>query len=169
MFRVGEAVYHPNNGAGIIANLQDMPAMDEPQQCYKIRILGKTKTMVMVPVQKAEEIGLRRAVAKSDVKEVLDILSSEPTNLPKQHKRRYKVCNDKLDTGDTEKIAEVLRDLTWRRIQEEKLNVPGRRIFNRGMKLLTGELAVSQGITLQSAEEQIHTALQAQYERAEVE
>jgi RNA polymerase-interacting CarD/CdnL/TRCF family regulator len=72
-----------------------------------------------------------------------------------------------LDTGNTEKIAEVLRDLTWRRIQEEKLNVPGRRIFNRGMKLLTGELAVSQGITLQSAEEQINTALQEQYERAE--
>jgi predicted RNase H-like HicB family nuclease len=37
------------------------------------------------------------------------------------------------------------------------------------MKLLTGELAVSQGITLQSAEEQINEALQEQYERAEPE
>jgi CarD family transcriptional regulator len=165
MFEVGDFVYHPTNGAGVVANLQKMPTLRKGQRFYKIEMLGKTKTVLMVPVRKAEEIGLRRAVSESEVNDVLGILAAEPENLPKKHKRRYKVCQDKLDTGDTIKIAEVVRDLTWRRIQEDKLNVPGRRIFKKGMQLLAGELAVVQGLELAEAEEQINDVLK-QHQKA---
>ncbi|MGC9521313.1 MAG: CarD family transcriptional regulator [Anaerolineae bacterium] len=169
MFDVGDAVYHPTNGAGVIANLQRLPALKKDQRFYKIRMLGKTRTVLMVPVKKAEELGLRYAVSKDKVQEVLDLLSSEPEELPKQHKRRYKVCNDKLDTADIMQIAEVVRDLTWRRIENEKLNVPGRRIFKKAMELLTGELAVAQGLNLQAAEEQINEALKVHLQAAQQE
>ncbi|MGC9469597.1 MAG: CarD family transcriptional regulator [Anaerolineae bacterium] len=159
MFDVGDAVYHPTNGAGVIANLQRMPALKEGQRFYKIRMLGRTRTVLMIPVKKAEELGLRPAASREKVSEVLAVLSADPEELPKRHKRRYKLCQDKLDTADIIQIAEVVRDLTWRRIQNDKLNVPGRRIFKKAMKLLTSELAVAQGLSLQAAEEQINEAL----------
>lgn len=162
MFDVGDAVYHPTNGAGVIANLQSMPTLRKGQRFYKIRMLGKGKTVLMVPVSKAEELGLRRAVSKEMVREVLEVLAADPTDLPKKHKRRYKVCQDKLDTADTIQIAEVVRDLTWRRLKNDKLNVPGRRIYKKALKLLVGELAVAQDVSLQDAEEQINEALKAQ-------
>lgn len=158
-FNVGDAVFHPTNGAGVIANLQSLPALKSGQRFYKIRILGKTNTVIMVPVKKAEELGLRPAVKRDEVEQVLDVLAAQPTTLPKAHKRRYKVCQDKLDTADVMRIAEVVRDLTWRRIRNDKLNVPGMRIFKKAMSLLTGELAVAQGVNLQVAEEQINDAL----------
>jgi CarD family transcriptional regulator len=161
MFDVGDAVYHPTNGAGVIASLQTMPTLRKGQKFYKIRMLGNGRTVLMVPVKKAKELGLRKAVTKQEIAQVLDTLSAQPTDLPNRHKRRYKVCQDKLDTADTLQIAEVVRDLTWRRIQAEKLNVPGQRIFKKAMKLLVGELAVAQGISLQEAEEQVNETLKS--------
>ena len=168
MFDIGDAVYHPTNGAGVVSKLQKMPTLRKGQKFYKIKMLDKTNTVLMIPVRKAEEIGLRRAVTESQVDEVLDILASEPEELPQKHKSRYKVCQDKLDTGDARQIAEVVRDLTWRRIQEDRLNVPGRRIFKKAMRLLTGELAVVQGLELAEAEEQINEVLK-QHRKAAAE
>jgi CarD family transcriptional regulator len=165
MFDVGDEVYHPTNGAGVIANLQKMPALKKGQRFYKIEMLDKTNTVLMVPVKKAEEIGLRPAISKSKVNEILDLLSSTPESLPKKHKRRYKVCQDKLDTGNITQIAEVVRDMAWRRLENDKLNVPGRRIYKKALKLLIGELAVVQGVELLEAEEQVNEALKSQMAR----
>ena len=161
MFDIGDAVYHPTNGAGVIARLQTMPTLKKGQQFYRIRMLGRGRTVLMVPVKKAEELGLRKAVAREEIDHVLHILSGDPTELPKKHKRRYKVCQDKLDTADTIQIAEVVRDLAWRRHKHEKLNVPGRRIYKKAMNLLVGELAVAQDVSLQDAEEQVTEALKS--------
>ena len=160
-FEVGDAVYHPNNGAGVIAKLQRMPTLRKDQRFYRIRMVNSTKTVLWVPIRQAEELGLRPAADEEQVREVLEVLASDPIELPDAHKQRYKVCEEKLDDADTIRTAEVVRDLTWRRVQNDKLNVPGRRILKRAMKLLAGEMAVAQGLTLSEAEEQINEALKA--------
>lgn len=165
MFNIGDAVYHPANGAGIIANLERFPALAQDQRYYKIRILDSAETVLMVPVLKAENLGLRPAISDEGVQEVLNILASPPDQLPAAHKRRYKLCLDKLDTADITAIAEVIRDLTWRQIEHDHLNVPGRRIYKKALKLLTGELAVAQGVSLETAESQINEALETQVEQ----
>jgi CarD family transcriptional regulator len=165
MFDVGDEVYHPTNGAGVIANLQKMPTLKKGQRFYKIHMLDKTKTVLMIPVKKAAEIGLRPAISKSKVSDILALLASPPEILPKKHKRRYKVCQDKLDTGNITLIAEVVRDLAWRRLENDKLNVPGRRIYKKALQLLIGELAIVQGLELLAAEEQVNEALKSQLQR----
>jgi CarD family transcriptional regulator len=159
MFVVGDAVYHPAHGAGVIANLRRMPALRKGQQFYRIRMLAGANTTLLVPVAKAEELGLRPAATKNQVIDVIRILSSEPVILPETHKQRYSVCQEKLDAADTMRTAEVVRDLTMRRIQHDHLNVPGRHIFKKAMGLLAGELALAQGVTLAEAKEQINEAL----------
>jgi CarD family transcriptional regulator len=160
-YEVGDAVFHPVNGAGVIAKLQRMPTLRKGQRFYRIRMLVGTKTVLWVPVREADELGLRPAADRSKAAEALRMLSSQPTELPDQHKQRYQVCEQKLDAADTMRTAEVVRDLTWRRIQHNKLNVPGQRIFKRAVELLAGELAVAQGITLTEAEQQINEALES--------
>jgi CarD family transcriptional regulator len=162
MFEVGDAVYHPTNGAGIIAKLHRMPALKKGQRFYRIRMLDGAKTVLSIPVRKAGELGLRAAADRDQAEEILKILASQPVALPDQHKQRYRACEEKLDAAEMLQTAEVVRDLAWRQAQHDRLNVPGRRIYKRAMKLLAGELAIAQGISFSEAEEQIRVVLKAQ-------
>jgi CarD family transcriptional regulator len=162
MFAIGDAVYHPTNGAGVIDNLQRLPALSKDQKYYRICMLDGTATIMMIPVGEAEALGLRRVISPEAVEDVLAVLSSPPAALPTDHKQRHKVCQDRLDASATLEIAEVVRDLAWRQSGLDKLSVPDMRTFKKAMMLLTGELAIAQGLSLQAAEEQIQKTLETQ-------
>jgi CarD family transcriptional regulator len=172
MFEIGDAVVHPDKGAGIIANIKRMPGLKKKRQCYKIRMVEKRpKTVLMIPIKHAQATGLRLAISESQVDRVWQALSAAPQELPKQHKNRYKLLKDKLQTGDITKVAEVIRDLRWRRmnLKKGKLNVPGQRIYKKALHLLAGELAVAQDIDLQSAKEQIDSMLDESLPEPEID
>lgn len=159
MYSVGDAVFHPTGGAGIITKLERMPAIKKGLRFYRIRMLQRNNTVLRIPVSKAEELGLRPALAQGEVGQILDILSAQPEELPQAHTARYKECQARLDTGNTRTIAALIRDLSWQQIAAGKLNAPGQRIFKSAQRLLAGELAVTQETGVQAAEEQIRDAL----------
>ena len=162
MFAIGDAVYHPTNGAGVVDNLQSLPALSKDSKYYRISMLDGTATIMMIPVEEAETLGLRPVISLEGVQDVLAVLASPPTPLPADHKQRHKVCQDRLDAAATLEIAEVVRDLAWRQSGIDKLSVPDMRLFRKAMTLLTGELAVAQGLSLEGAEEQIQLTLDKQ-------
>jgi len=172
MFEIGDAVVHPDKGAGIIANIKRMPGLKKKRQCYKIRMVEeRPKTVLMIPIRRAQASGLRLAISKAQVSRVWQALSAAPQELPKQHKKRYKLLKEKLQTGDITKVAEVIRDLQWRRLnlKKGKLNVPGQRIYKKAVHLLAGELAVAQDIDLPTAKDQIQDTLEASLPEPEIE
>ncbi|MGC9393434.1 MAG: CarD family transcriptional regulator [Anaerolineae bacterium] len=160
MFQVGDAVVHPVNGAGIVTELQKLGNQHESLQYYRIKIMDeRNKTLVMMPVKQAESLGLRYVIPKIRLKYVWEILQNAPDVLPSDHKKRYSALEEKLDIQDTLQYAEIVRDLEWRRLQEGHLNIPGKRIYNKALRLLIGELALSQEIPIQEAEAQVKTIL----------
>jgi len=159
MYSIGDAVFHPTGGAGIITKLERMPAIEKGLRFYRIRMLQKNNTVLRVPVSKAEELGLRPALAEEEVGQILDILSAQAGELPQAHTARYKECQVRLDTGNTRTLAALIRDLSWRQVVAGKLNAPGQRIYKRAKQLLAGELAITQETDVQAADEQIRDAL----------
>jgi len=160
MFQVGDAVVHPVNGAGIVTELQKLGNQNESLQYYRIKIMDeRNKTLVMMPVKQAESLGLRYVIPKIRLKYVWQILQNAPDALPSDHKKRYSDLEEKLDMQDALQYAEIVRDLEWRRLQEGHLNIPGKRIYNKALRLLIGELALSQEIPIQEAEAQVKTIL----------
>jgi CarD family transcriptional regulator len=162
MFAIGDGVYHPTNGAGVVDNLQRLPALSKDSRYYRICMLDGTATIMMIPVEEAEVLGLRRVASLEGVQEAMAVLASPPTTLPTDHKLRHKVCQDRLDAAATLEIAEVVRDLAWRQSGIDRLSVPDMRTFKKAMMLLSGELAIAQGVSLDAAEEQIQRILHAQ-------
>ena len=160
MYSVGDAVFHPTNGAGVITKVERMPAIQSDLRFYKILMTDRNETVLRVPVTKADDLGLRPALPPAEVVQVLSILSGTPENLPEPNKDRYRACQERLDSAETEALAALVRDLAWRQIVADRLNAPAQRIFSQAKKLLAGELAVSQGTSVQAAEEQIQEALQ---------
>jgi CarD family transcriptional regulator len=162
MFAVGDAVYHPMNGAGVVDDLQSLPALSKDSKYYRICMLDGTATIMMIPVEQAEALGLRHVISQEGVLDALTILASTATPLPSDHKLRHKVCQDRLDAAATLEIAMVVRDLASRQSGTDRLSVPDLRIFKKALMLLTGELAIAQGLSLEEAAEQIHRNLDRQ-------
>ncbi len=155
MFEKGDAVFHPGKGAGIVMGITAMPVLPK-RRCYKIKMADqRAKTILMVPVKKVADVGLRYAVSGEDVEAVWRVLGAEPVDLPAKHKLRYKLLKDKLRTGDILALAEAIRDMEWRKAKEQRLNAPGQRIYTQAMRMLSGELSVVLDIDMLQAEQRI--------------
>jgi CarD family transcriptional regulator len=115
----------------------------------------------MVPLDKEESVGLRQPISKDRLSRVWRILRGEPETLPDKHKERYAVIEDKLENGDLFQIAEVVRDLAWRREEKRKLTVVGGRLYETSLEFLASELAGVQGSDVDTAEAQIAERLEA--------
>ena len=159
MFKTGDAVIHPANGAGIVAGLVRMAMQENNCQYYRIEILDNKKTTLLVPVDAAESLGLRLAMTCGELDEIWKVLSAPPEILPEDHKQRYKALENKLKTKESKKLAEVVRDLEWRRLQVDRLNTPGKRIYDKAMRLLAGEVAVAQSEEIAATQIHIETIL----------
>lgn len=159
-FTIGDTVVHPNYGAGIITDIREHEFLDvEKKPYYSIQLLGSPDTTLMVAVRNEQEAGLRPIVSQSRLSRVWRILTSKAKQLPTDHNKRYDALKEKLYSGNLLRIAEVLRDLTWRHEQKRKWTTRGKRLYDRGMQLLAGEIAGSRHWDLDAAQDHISRAL----------
>jgi CarD family transcriptional regulator len=162
-FKTGDAVFHPVRGAGMVSGIKDRKQDGEKHSYYTIELLGHPGTKVMIPTTAAKEIGLRHAMSQTKLKKVWRVLRGDPGRLPKDHKDRYEVIQERLDSGDASEVAEAVRDMAWRRKREGKLTTRGKRIFDEAMMLLVGEIAAVEDIDVEEAEGQVRTKLREQF------
>ncbi len=162
MFNTGDAIVHPTRGVGVVVDIQEREWQGNSSKYYQIELLGREPSLqLMVPIEEAGELGIRRAIEKSEVEEVWRVLLSAPDDLPENHKTRHALLRDRLHAGDVFQVAEVLRDLTWRRKEEDHLTTRGRRIHKEALMFLAGEIAAAEGIDVADAESLIRERLRA--------
>ena len=159
MFDVGDPVVHPVRGAGIVTDIEELQRHDGSKRYYKIKLLSQIQTTLMIPIKVAKARGLRHAIQRSNLKQIWRVLRAAPEKLPANYKKRYAALEAKLQTGDPLQIAEVVRDMAWRQEQEGSLNTIGKRKYNKGISLLGGEIAATQGTNLEDGEEQVRHEL----------
>ena len=154
MFRTGDPVIHPVRGAGVVLGIEERQWRGSKDRYYKIQLLSQQGVTLMVPIDAADMLGLRRTISQSKLNQVWRVLHDDPRELPSNHKKRYQLLKDKLHAGDVFQVAEVVRDMTWRQ-RDGKLTTVGKRLYDEGLSLLAGEIAAAQGIELNDAEVQI--------------
>ena len=66
--------------------------------------------------------------------------------------RRYKLNVEKIATGDVNKIAEVVRDLAQRDVDEHGLSAGEKRMLTKARSILTSEIALSEKIDEEEAQ-----------------
>ncbi len=160
MFNRGDAIVHPRRGAGVVVNIHERQWQGSNSRYYQIELLGREPTLqLMIPIEEADDVGLRPAIQCSEVEEVWEVLNCRANELPSSHEKRYNVLKQKLHAGDVFQVAEVLRDLTWRQKQQDHLTTRGERIYEEAILFLAGELAVTKGIEVAEAKAQIHERL----------
>jgi CarD family transcriptional regulator len=151
-FKVGDAVVHPVRGAGVIMGTAELRGPEHNRRYYKIKLLRQANTSLMVPVEDAEERGLRPVISEDDLGQVWNVFDEEPKALPERRQTRYKLLREKLMGGDVYQVAEAVRDMSWRREEKERLSAEGKRLYKRSLGLLASEIAAAKEIDLDEAE-----------------
>ncbi len=155
MFNIGDQVVHPSYGAGSITDIAEKQIGDEQRIYYIIELLMQAGTL-MVPVSRADDVGLRLPIQAT--KQVMQVLSSEPDALLSDHRKRQELINSSIRSGDVLKISEVVRDLAHRD-KESRLTEADLKLYRRAQEFLAGELSLSLGTDVTAARNQIESAL----------
>jgi CarD family transcriptional regulator len=124
---------------------------------YVIEIPDQELT-VFVPVRRAEEAGLRPALSRNNLPQVLDLLRSEPQTLPEDYKERQALMLEELQTGRVMRLAQLVRDLTWhgKRLHLTKKDAD---YLRQGQDLLAAEMALALDDDITKVNELISTTM----------
>ncbi|MGB5932574.1 MAG: CarD family transcriptional regulator [Anaerolineae bacterium] len=162
-FKIGDKLFHPVHGTGTLADL-DKETKNGEVTDYLVISLTESNGILMTPVERAEEIGLRRVVKKGNRPALWKLFAGRPRKMSKNYRKRSAQVQERLVEGGFKEIAHLIRDLAWREVQSG-FNSYDRRIFKRAKGLLAQELAVSEGIETDEAKERMESALERRLSR----
>lgn len=155
MFEIGDLVIHLYHGAGRITDIEKLQCLGSGKQYYAVGLFDTAKTRIWVSVQDAETGQLRQPVTQSRLDQMWCVLQGVPESLPTDHTERYAAIEDKLHTGNVLRIAEVLRDLSWKDRHVRGLTSESRRLYDHSMDLLASEVAIVEESEVMTAKAKI--------------
>jgi CarD family transcriptional regulator len=152
-YKVGDHVVYPHHGAGKVEKKEIKELLGEKREYLTIRIIHNDMT-VMVPCEKAGQVGLRNIIGASAVKKVMGVLTGDVSTMPKNWNRRFKFNREKIKTGDIYELAEVVRNLAIREF-EKGLSTGEKQMYTRARKILASELMYALVMDEEEAEEHL--------------
>ena len=149
-FKVGEVVVYPHHGAARITDIEQREMGGETLEFLVLQI-NQSDLVVRVPSKNAEAVGVRDVVGKEGLERVFSVLRELDVEEAGNWSRRYKANQERLASGDINKVAEVVRDL-WRRDQDRGLSAGEKRMLIKARQILVGELALASPVDEKKAD-----------------
>jgi len=156
-YAIGESVVHPAHGAGEIVGMEERELVSGFSRYYVIEFLSKRLTM-RVPVRKIDDLGIRAVMSGARAEQVFKTLRKRPDDLPANFKERRQVVENLIRSGYPTKIAEAVRELTWRR-QGNHLTKADADLLSQGWELLSTEIALTLGCDVVEAQQRMDVAV----------
>jgi CarD family transcriptional regulator len=156
-FAVGDKVVYPHHGAAIIEGKEKRQFDGKKTDYFVLRITyGDLK--VSIPVEKADEIGLRDVINDEEVEEVFAVLRKKEARMPTNWSRRFKNHVEKLKSGDIYQVAEVVRNLSLREA-DKGLSAGEKRMLARARQILVSELVFALNVDEEAADARLDDVL----------
>ena len=138
-FEVGDKVIYPNHGLGVVERIETRTILDTTCGFYSLR-MADSDTLVLVPVDNVEGVGLRRAIAGSEVKKLFTLLGNGKIDNHQNWKGRFKDNSDKMRTGSIYDVVDVLKNLTFL-ARSKNLSFREKRMLDRAKFLVVSEIS----------------------------
>ena len=159
-FLVDQKVVYPSQGVGVIQALEKKLFKNEKITYYRIYLHGSDMT-IMVPVDKAEELGIRSIVPKDEALRALELIGEDYEPIPSDWKLRYQMNLYLLKKGQVSDIAAIVRSL-YHRSKVKELPILERKLYDSALKLLEDEIAYSLKKPREEVEGLIFSRLEAE-------
>jgi CarD family transcriptional regulator len=153
-FVIGDKAVYPSQGVAEIIGIDKKEIFGKIQRFYVLRAMD-SGLRILVPVDKAEQVGLRRVAGKDEIQEVLQILRDKEIHIDRQTwNRRYRGFMEKIKSGSLFEVAEVFRDL-YRLKGLKPLSFGERRMLDTAKGLIVQELSVARASDERNVEQEI--------------
>ena len=161
MFNVGDKIVYPMHGAGTIDSIEEKNILGEKQNYYIIKMPGEVK--VMVPTNKAEEVGVRNIINKEDAAKVMSILGENETEMSQNWNKRYRDNMDKMKSGDIYEVADVVRNLSFKQ-KEKGLSTGEKKMLNNAKQILVSELVLAEHASEEEVEKLVENKINISFD-----
>ncbi|ASJ52953.1 CarD family transcriptional regulator [Brevibacillus formosus] len=157
MFQVGDKVFYPIHGAGVIEAMEEKEFLGEKHLYYVLNMLLK-ELNIMVPVEKMSALGIRKVVEADILENALAALREGQRDTALNAAQRYKLHTEKMKSGDIYEQSEVIRDLVG--ISKEKvLGTSDKVMLDNAQQLLISEIELVKDIGTEQATEMLKQAV----------
>ena len=109
MFDVGDSVFYPMHGVGIVESVEEKDMLGERAKYYILRFIT-SKLTAMVPVASADSVGLRPVIDSSECEKIFEYLDAAAVCAESENwNQRYRDNLAKLKGGDIYDVADVIK------------------------------------------------------------
>ena len=156
-FDVGDRVVYPHHGAAVIKKREKRKVNGATAE-YLVLEMAHGELTLSVPVDKADDVGMRPPIGKEEVEDLFELLGKKDVREPANWSRRFKNHQEKLKSGDVYQVAEVVRNLALRD-QAKCLSAGEKSMFVKARSVLVSELSFALDVSEDDALAQVEAQL----------
>jgi CarD family transcriptional regulator, regulator of rRNA transcription len=144
-FKVNEFVVYPAHGVGQIISVEEQEVAGFRLELFVISFV-KDKMMLRVPTSKVVGVGMRKLSEPDAARRALEILTGRARIKRTMWSRRAQEYEAKINSGDINAIAEVVRDLYRSEAQPEQ-SYSERQLYEAALDRMIREIAAVQKLS----------------------
>jgi CarD family transcriptional regulator len=153
-FKMGDKAVYPAHGVAEVVGIEKKEINTVVCSFYVLKVLA-SGMQILVPKEKADQVGLRPIATNQEIEEVFEILRDQDVHIDKQTwNRRHRGFMEKIKTGSLFDVAEVYRDL-YRLKNTKVLSFGERKMLDTAKQLIVKELAVARKWTEEKVEKEL--------------
>jgi len=150
-------VIYPNQGIGVIEDIQDETYNGEHIHVHCIRILAND-TLVVIPSANAPELGIRKLIEEETVEKIFRSIRSGMVDVATNWKGRYKEHLDLMRTGCMSDMVVVLKSLYYLSLLKP-LSFREKKMLEKAKELVVIEISEVASVPMDDVEKKILDSL----------
>ena len=150
-FKINDYLVYPTHGVGEVTAIEQTEIAGNKVTLYVLNF-EKEKMTLRVPVARAQGVGLRRLSSSEQIGRALSVLKGRPKTARGMWSRRATEYGQKINSGNIEFIAQVVRDL-HKNVDDPDRSYSERVIYESAFDRLCGEYAAINKIDTKKAQE----------------
>lgn len=142
-FKIGEVIVHPVHGIVKVEDIKEQNILGEIKLYYVLKPLVERLSEVMIPVNKINNLGLRKALNPEEIIKIFKILQSPPSDMGKimtnwgaQYQKNLKM----VQSGNIIQVCKVLKYLAERK-KKRNLSKTDDDLYEKAFKLIVSEVS----------------------------
>ena len=163
-FKLNEYVVYPAHGVGQIIAIEEQEVAGFKLELFVISF-SKDKMTLRVPTAKGVGVGMRKISDPDTARRSLEILTGRARIKRTMWSRRAQEYEAKINSGDINAIAEVVRDL-YRSDAQPEQSYSERQLYEAALDRMVREIAAVQRTTELDALRAVETQLQRSHGRS---
>ncbi|MBE7035161.1 MAG: CarD family transcriptional regulator [Ruminococcaceae bacterium] len=149
-YQIGSKVVYPMHGAGVIESIEEREIMGVKQLYYILRIpIGNMK--LMIPMETAQEVGLRDVIDSAEADKVLEEFRTCIINMEENWNKRQRENLSRIKSGNIYDVVYVVKNL-MHRDKVRGLSTSERKMLTNAKQILVSELVVAKARSQQEIE-----------------